>query len=142
MRPRGILETALYVDDLVAARRFYLEVMGLEIIVDRPPRQIFFRSGNDVLLLFDPTSTERDETHVGGVAIPRHGAHGAGHLCFAIADLEIDAWRAHLTAHGVPIEAEVAWPRGGRSLYFRDPAGNSLELASPRIWGLPESVGL
>jgi hypothetical protein len=38
----------------------------------------------------------------------------------------------------VAIEHEATWPRGGRSFYFRDPAGNSLELATPRIWGLPE----
>jgi catechol 2,3-dioxygenase-like lactoylglutathione lyase family enzyme len=48
----------------------------------------------------------------------------------------MDAWRDHLAARGVDIEAEVQWPRGGHSLYFRDPAGNSLELASPRIWGI------
>jgi catechol 2,3-dioxygenase-like lactoylglutathione lyase family enzyme len=50
----------------------------------------------------------------------------------------LDAWRGHLAACGVVVEKEVAWPRGGRSLYVRDPAGNSVELASPRIWGLRE----
>ena len=36
------------------------------------------------------------------------------------------------------IEKDVAWPNGGRSLYFRDPAGNCLELASPLVWGMAE----
>jgi len=39
--------------------------------------------------------------------------------------------------NGVPIESEVRWPRGGRSLYVRDPAGNSVEIASPALWGFP-----
>jgi predicted enzyme related to lactoylglutathione lyase len=40
----------------------------------------------------------------------------------------------------VAIEKIVDWPGGGRSLYFRDPAGNSLELATPRIWGIGEET--
>ena len=36
----------------------------------------------------------------------------------------------------VPIELETDWPRGGHSLYFRDPAGNSVELITPGLWGL------
>ena len=49
---------------------------------------------------------------------------------------EITAWRAHLEKQGVSIEADFEWPEGGRSIYFRDPAGNCLEFAEPRIWGL------
>ena len=37
---------------------------------------------------------------------------------------------------GAKIESEVTWPGGGTSIYFRDPAGNCLELAPGRIWGL------
>jgi len=47
---------------------------------------------------------------------------------------EIDSWRAKLIAHGVAIESEVNWPQGGYSIYFRDPSGNSLELATPEVW--------
>ena len=46
-----------------------------------------------------------------------------------------------MAAHGVAIEHEQTWPRGGRSFYVRDPAGNSIEFATPRIWGLPEAAG-
>jgi hypothetical protein len=35
------------------------------------------------------------------------------------------------------IEKEFGWPRGGRSIYFRDPAGNSVELVTPGLWGSP-----
>ncbi len=39
--------------------------------------------------------------------------------------------------HGVEIEKEVEWPKGGTSLYFRDPAGSSVELVTRGLWGLP-----
>jgi catechol 2,3-dioxygenase-like lactoylglutathione lyase family enzyme len=70
--------------------------------------------------------------------VPAHGAEGPGHACFAVAEDEMDGWKARLAAAGIAIEHEQDWPRGGRSFYFRDPAGNSLELATPRIWGLPD----
>jgi catechol 2,3-dioxygenase-like lactoylglutathione lyase family enzyme len=59
-------------------------------------------------------------------------------VAFACRNDEIDAWRKHLQSRGVAIEHEQIWPGGARSIYFRDPAGNSVELASPVIWGLPE----
>jgi catechol 2,3-dioxygenase-like lactoylglutathione lyase family enzyme len=68
--------------------------------------------------------------------VPPHGTTGDGHLCFAATAAEIDAWRKRLGEAGVAIEAEVEWPKGGRSIYFRDPSGNSLEFAEPRIWGM------
>lgn len=40
----------------------------------------------------------------------------------------LDDWRQHLQTNDVLIEAEVEWPPGGKSIYFRDPAGNSVEL--------------
>ena len=66
--------------------------------------------------------------------MPPHGAHGPGHLCFAASDAEITDWAARLAAAGHPIEADFRWPNGARSIYFRDPAGNSLEMAEPRLW--------
>ena len=30
----------------------------------------------------------------------------------------------------------VTWPNGARSIYFRDPAGNSLECAEPGLWSI------
>jgi catechol 2,3-dioxygenase-like lactoylglutathione lyase family enzyme len=67
--------------------------------------------------------------------VPPHGAHGPGHVCFGAAGPDIEAWRAHLEARGIEIEADFCWPQGGRSIYFRDPAGNCIEFAEPRIWG-------
>lgn len=137
MRPDGVLETSLYAADLAAAERFYGDVLGLELHGREPGRHVFFRCGATMLLVFDPSRTE-EPAAVSGQTVPAHGARGPGHAAFAVPARELDAWRARLAAHGVAIESEVSWPGGGRSLYFRDPAGNSLEIASPAIWGLPE----
>lgn len=134
----GVLETCLYADDLDVAARFYGEVLGLEAFARTPGRHVFFRCGAGVLLLFDPAVTATAPGAVGGVPVPAHGARGAGHVALAVAASALDGWAARLAAHGVAVEATIDWPRGGRSLYVRDPAGNSVELATPRIWGLPD----
>jgi catechol 2,3-dioxygenase-like lactoylglutathione lyase family enzyme len=55
-------------------------------------------------------------------------------LAFAVDTDELDAWEARLAAAGVAIESRIAWARGGRSIYFRDPEGHSVELATPGVW--------
>ncbi len=140
MRPLGILETAIYARDLEAARRFYQDVIGLVLITRDPGRHVFFRCGSSVLLIFDPAATGVP-SRVGGSVVPAHGTHGPGHFALATREVDLPAWRERLAEHGVDIEAEVTWPGGGRSLYVRDPAGNSVELASPSIWGLSEPGG-
>jgi catechol 2,3-dioxygenase-like lactoylglutathione lyase family enzyme len=130
-----VLETILYVDDLDAAERFYGGALGLELDSRKEGVFAFFRVGPGMLLLFEPSAARTSR------GVPAHGAAGPGHACFAAPEAELEAWRASLATAGVAIEHEQAWPRGGRSLYFRDPAGNSLEIATPRIWGLPEVGG-
>ena len=134
--PARVLESCLYATDLAAAARFYEDVLRLTPFARVEGRHVFFRCGPGVFLLFAPEVTATTPGAVGGVPVPAHGAHGPGHVAFAVADDALDGWRAHLAAHAVAIEAEIAWPRGGRSLYVRDPAGNSVELASPSLWGL------
>jgi catechol 2,3-dioxygenase-like lactoylglutathione lyase family enzyme len=136
MRPIDrVLETILYVDDLDAAERFYGGVLGLELDSKKPGLFVFFKCGNGMLLLFEPQAAST------GRNVPAHGAQGPGHACFAVAEADLGSWQERLHAAGVVVEQEVNWPRGGRSFYFRDPAGNSLELATPKIWGLPEVGG-
>ena len=134
----GVLETCLYAPDLAAAERFYAGVLGLEVFSREPGRHVFFRCGPAMFLLFNPERTGTTPGEVGGVAVPAHGTSGAGHVAFRVPEAELPMWRARLADAGVAVEADIAWPRGGRSLYVRDPANNSVELASPRLWGLPD----
>jgi catechol 2,3-dioxygenase-like lactoylglutathione lyase family enzyme len=131
MRAESILETCLYVDDLEAAEAFYRDVLGLEKVTKSEGRHVFFRCGQGMFLIFNP---ERTQVKTGRA--PTHGALGQGHAAFCMEESEVDAWRAHLTDNGVAIETEVNWPGGGKSLYFRDPAGNSLEVVTASTWGL------
>ncbi|MDX2205998.1 MAG: VOC family protein [Hyphomicrobiaceae bacterium] len=133
--PSGILETVLYAEDLDAAEAFYRDVMGLVPFAKVAGRHLFYRCGNAVFLLFDPNAT-RQPPASGALPVPPHGAIGPGHVCFRAGADELPAWKTRLEAKGVPIEADFTWPGGGRSLYFRDPAGNCLELAEPAIWKL------
>lgn len=134
MRLSAVLETVLYVDDLDAAARFYGEVLGLEEVSRRPGQFVFFGLEAQMLLLFVPEAAQASSK------VPAHGAVGPGHVCFAVADDELEAWARRLESHGISIEQWQDWPKGGRSFYFRDPAGNSLELASPRIWGFSRDL--
>ncbi|WP_187969741.1 VOC family protein [Aquibium microcysteis] len=136
MTPASILESALYVADLDAAEAFYAEVLGLERIAKVDGRHVFFRCGPGVLLLFQPEATVIPPAPDARLPVPPHGARGRGHLCFSASAGEIDGWKAHLLARGIAVEADFEWPQGGRSIYFRDPSGNSLEFAEPRIWGI------
>jgi len=135
MRAARVLETVLYADDLDAARSFYGDVLGLDHVATEPGRHVFFRCGDQVVLIFNPDKTEIPPA-ADALPVPPHGARGVGHLCFAANADEITAWRDKLEAAGIAIDADFEWPQGGRSIYFRDPAGNCLEFAEPRIWGL------
>jgi catechol 2,3-dioxygenase-like lactoylglutathione lyase family enzyme len=130
----GILETALYVDDLEKAENFYRHVLGLEKIFSVPGRQLVFRCQESILLIFNPGHTERERTVINGGTIPLHGARGAGHAAFRVAKSDLESWRKYFREVAVLVESEVSWPNGAHSIYFRDPAGNSLELATPDMW--------
>ena len=131
-RLSGILETSLYTDDMARARTFYEGVLGLEpMFCD--DRLTAYAVGRDVLLLFRKGTTEAPVKLKNG-SIPGHGGAGELHVAFAIGKDELESWTAHLTSHAVAIEGQNGWPRGGNSIYFRDPDGNLLELATPGLW--------
>ncbi|TIT22528.1 MAG: glyoxalase/bleomycin resistance/extradiol dioxygenase family protein [Mesorhizobium sp.] len=136
MTPSAILESALYVTDLAAAERFYSGVLGLDPLGKVDGRHLFFRCGDGVLLIFNAEATKVPPPADAKLKVPPHGAVGEGHLCFAASADEIPRWKAHLEAKKIAIESEFEWPQGGRSIYIRDPSGNSIEFAEPRIWGI------
>ena len=138
-----LLEAALYVDDLERAAQFYREVLGLapmvgttlELQTQSPVLRPLHIPGGQVLLLFRKGSTTATAVHPGGT-IPPHDGSGQLHLAFAISSADLESWRERLQTHGVVIEGEMSWPRGGKSLYFRDPDGNLIELATPGLWSI------
>jgi catechol 2,3-dioxygenase-like lactoylglutathione lyase family enzyme len=133
MKPiQTVVETGIYADDLDQAERFYGDILTLPLVGKEAGRHLFFQVGaNSMLLVFRPAATLKGEH------LPAHGGSGPGHIALGIDRADLDAWREHLAEHGVMIEHEETWPRGGHSLYFRDPAGNSVELLTPGLWGLP-----
>ena len=123
-RITGILETCLYVEDLDRAARFYEEVLGLERMgIFEPQRLIpMIAPGPNLLLLFRRGAS------------PDHDSTGRQHLAFSIAVADLEAWEQRLAAHGISIVEKKLWERGGTSLYFHDPDGHLLELATPGVW--------
>jgi len=131
--PQSVLETVLYAPNLDAAAAFYRDIVDLKEDSRVPGRHVFLRCEASMVLLFNPEETAE---RTGGFHAPPHGATGAGHVCFRAESGELDAWAAHLVAAGAEIEADFHWPGGARSIYVRDPAGNSVEFAEAKLWGL------
>jgi catechol 2,3-dioxygenase-like lactoylglutathione lyase family enzyme len=135
MVPRidGLLETSLYVDDMQRAVAFFERVLGLRPMV-RGDRLTAFDAGRSgVVLVFRRGASSNDMPSALGT-VPGHDGSGPLHMAFAIGADAYDDWRRHLVEHGVSISSEVRWPRGGRSIYFHDPDGHVLELATPGLW--------
>ncbi|GBD49326.1 VOC family protein [Methylopila sp. Yamaguchi] len=128
-----VLETALYVDDLVRASHFYDHLFGFSKLFADARLIAYDVGGESVLLLFARGASVTTQTLPGG-EIPAHDGSGALHMAFAIDRDELAPWEDRLGAGGIAIEGRVEWPRGGVSLYFRDPDRNLLELATPGLW--------
>jgi catechol 2,3-dioxygenase-like lactoylglutathione lyase family enzyme len=129
----GILETAIHTEDMTRSRAFYEGVLGLQSIYSDDRLTAYAVAGRDVLLVFRKGTTGQTVTLPNGT-IPGHGGSGALHVAFAISKDELDRWEVHLASRGVAIEGRNEWSRGGRSIYFRDPDGHLLELATPGLW--------
>lgn len=131
----GVLETALYVTDMDKARRFFEEILGLEAFTADHRFTAYDAGGKSVLLLFLEGATSETvilPKEMG--TIPPHDGSGRVHMAFAIAADQLGAWEQQLVAHDVEIEGRTHWPKGGESVYFRDPDGHLLELATPGLW--------
>jgi catechol 2,3-dioxygenase-like lactoylglutathione lyase family enzyme len=125
---KGVLETVLYYEDHAAAERFYIDVLGMRLIGEQSGRFLFFRAGSSVFLLFDAAAAQKGE------GLPPHGATGPGHACFLVEPDSYESWKSRFESRGVEILQEVEWPGPRKSFYFRDPAGNLLEIADGDLW--------
>lgn len=130
---QGVLESALYVDDLDRARAFYKDRLGLDELFG-DSRMSALNAGNRSLLLLFLRGATRETVKLPGGTIPPHDGHGPLHVAFAVTAEDLPAWERKLDDLGIAIEGRTEWPRGGRSVYFRDPDGHLLELATPGLW--------
>jgi catechol 2,3-dioxygenase-like lactoylglutathione lyase family enzyme len=129
----GLLETSLYARDLERTATFYRELFGLRTLIDSPRLVAFDVAQRSVLLVFQAGATEDDIVDARGT-IPGHDGGGRLHLALSIASKDLDGWRKRLAGRGVKVVGEYRWPRGGVSLYFRDPDEALVELATPGLW--------
>jgi len=131
-RIRRILETVLYCDDLARTAAFYQTLLGASPMLSGD-RLVAIDAGEGTVLLLFQRGNSGPLNAPGGL-VPGHDGGGPVHLAFAIDATDIDAWSTRLAQLGIDIESRVTWERGGLSLYFRDPDGRSVELATPGLW--------
>jgi len=129
----AVLETCLYLDDLERASQFYEDLFGWKRMDGDYRFRAYGVAPASVLLLFKRGATAQPVSTPGGV-IPAHDGVSGGHIAFSIPAADWDAWLRRLEEHGITVERIVRWPRGGQSLYFRDPEQNLVELATPGLW--------
>lgn len=128
-----VLETALYVSDLTISQAFYARVMGFETFLHDERMCAMGVAGAAVLLLFRRGGSAQPSMTPAGT-IPAHDGSGTLHVAFAIPIGELETWTTHLAKQSVEIESRITWPKGGTSLYFRDPDNHSVEVATPGLW--------
>jgi catechol-2,3-dioxygenase len=129
----GILESSLYVESLERSREFYQSLFGFEQLFADARLCALGVARRQVLLLFAKGASDQPNIVPGGV-IPPHGGDGSIHLAFAIPAESLAAWEHRLAGHGIAVAGRVSAPRGGTSLYIRDPDGHLVELATPGLW--------
>lgn len=129
----GLLETALYVEDVARSQAFFERLLAFETMTVDDRFCAMAVPGRHVLLLFRKGASANGVVIPGG-SIPSHDGSGHLHLAFSISRSDWDDWHDRLRSQGVVVEAEASWPAGGRSLYFRDPDGHLVELATSGIW--------
>jgi len=131
-RVQRILETALYCADLAQTAAFYQQLLNVTPMLSGDRLVALDAGQGTVLLLFQHGNSGALETP--GGLVPGHDGSGPVHIAFAIERGNLSVWESRLAHLGIDIESRVHWPGGGTSLYFRDPEGRSVELATPGIW--------
>lgn len=119
---RAIDYTVVFVRDMAAMRRFYEEILGFPLIRELSPRWIEYRVGANTLALTTPGGRT-----AGDAPIPNGTA--ALQLAFKVSPPEVDHCADELLRRGVAlVEPPKDQPFGHRTLFFRDPDGNLLEV--------------
>jgi catechol 2,3-dioxygenase-like lactoylglutathione lyase family enzyme len=118
------------------AVEFYRRVFRFAVLAKstEPDRLTALDVGKTQVLLLSKKGASVEAVATPGGKIPPCDGGGNSHLAFPIETNELKDWKEWLAENDVVIESTVRWDRGGQSLYFRDPDGNLLELATPGVW--------
>jgi catechol-2,3-dioxygenase len=132
MKINKVVETCIYSSDLNSMKRFYAGILGLPVVQEEKGRLIFLQAGKSMLLIFNPARTSTDNDR-----LPAHGAQSPPasiHFAMEIGEHDYRRWKELLAENSIAVEKEVDWKGRSKSLYFRDPAGNLVELITPGEW--------
>jgi len=133
LRIRRVVETALDCEDLARSAAFYIALFNTTPMVSGD-RLVAIDAGQGTVLLLFQRGLSAEPMETPGGIVPPHDPGGPGHVAFAIDAVDMPGWEARLAELGIAIESRMRWPRGGFSLYFRDPDNCLVELATPGIW--------
>jgi catechol-2,3-dioxygenase len=132
MKINKVVETCIYSSDLESMKKFYVGILGLSVIQEEEDKLIFLKAGKSVLLIFDPL-----QTSINNDKLPTHGAMtppSSIHFAMEIEEQEYQPCKELLARNGIVIEKEIKWNSNTKSLYFRDPSGNLVELITRGGW--------
>jgi catechol 2,3-dioxygenase-like lactoylglutathione lyase family enzyme len=118
---RAIDYTVIFVRDMAAMRRFYEDVLGLELQRELSPNWLEYQLGGNTLALARPSLTAADA--------PTPAGSAALQLEFKVPAADVDACAEELVRAGVAlVSPPTDHAFGHRTLFFRDPDGNLLEV--------------
>jgi len=118
---RALDYTVIFVRDMAAMRQFYEGILGFSLIRELSPRWIEYRVGRNTLALATPSLTAGDPPPPRGSALLQ--------LAFRVAVPEVDQCAAELAQRGITLlSPPTDQAFGHRTLFFRDPDGNLLEV--------------
>jgi catechol 2,3-dioxygenase-like lactoylglutathione lyase family enzyme len=133
MNITGVLESSIYVDDVPRSAEFYRRIFGFERLEGDARFCALSVAARQVFLIFKKGGTLQPMPLPGGV-LPPHDGSGQTHFAFSVHAADLAAWEERLAQNAVAIESHISWPRGGHSIYFRDPDGHLVELITPGCW--------
>ena len=106
----GVIETALYVDDLAQSQAFYQDLFGFTVAMEPIDRMVVLNVTDDQVLLLYKKGASREATVLPFGTIPPTDGDGRLHVAFGVGSPDIDAWEQRLRSAGIEIESRIDWP--------------------------------